>query len=152
MIIWLTGQPASGKTTLAKRLNGLLQHHKSMIIDGDDIRDIFKNKNYSKEGRYENIRNAQNIAMFLDAKCITPIVSLVSPYRELREELKNKTTVVEIYCHCDEIRGREEFFVKDYEKPLENFLDLDTGKETEDECIEKILAFYRTVATISQRP
>ena len=54
MIYWLTGQPGSGKTTLA---NNLLDHfgkEKTMIIDGDDLRQIFDNKDYSEIGRRKN--------------------------------------------------------------------------------------------------
>ena len=47
-----------------------------------------------------------------------PIISLVSPYRELREEFKSKYKVLEVYLFTTEIRGRENFFVKDYEKFL----------------------------------
>ena len=59
--IWLTGQPASGKTTLANMLidhfnkNG---HEKDFYnIDGDDLRDLFQNKDYSRKGRFANIRS-----------------------------------------------------------------------------------------------
>ena len=44
-----------GKTTLGKELLGYLQTQgvKTMLIDGDQLRDIFKNVNYGKEGRVE---------------------------------------------------------------------------------------------------
>ena len=59
MVIWLTGQPGSGKTTLANEL--LLYFKKEgtpkriINLDGDDLRNINKNKDYSKEGRIKNI-------------------------------------------------------------------------------------------------
>ena len=44
MIYWLTGQPGAGKTTLAKYLVEYFPKDKVIHIDGDDLRDIFKNK------------------------------------------------------------------------------------------------------------
>ena len=60
MIYWFTGQPGAGKTTLAKALkeNLEMQNLKEVVhIDGDDIRAIFNNKDYSRAGREKNIRN-----------------------------------------------------------------------------------------------
>jgi len=145
--IWLTGQPASGKTTLAnlllKNLSKDHDHKLCFNIDGDDLRDLFQNKDYSKEGRYANIRLGMSIAAYLINKEQLPIVSLVSPYRELREEFKSKFNVLEVYLHTTEIRGRENYFVKEYEKPLENFLEIDTTHQTEKESLNEILNVYR---------
>ena len=55
MIIWITGQPGSGKTTLAKAFINFISKQnpasKIINIDGDDLRSISKNKDYSKKGR-----------------------------------------------------------------------------------------------------
>ena len=145
--IWLTGQPASGKTTLA---NMLIEYFKTsennkefFNIDGDDLRDLFQNKDYSKKGRYANIRLGMSIAAYLINKNKIPIISLVSPYRELREEFKEKYKVLEIYLYTTEIRGREQYFVKDYEKPLQNFIEIDTTQQSEKESLNEILNVYR---------
>jgi adenylylsulfate kinase-like enzyme len=54
MIFWLTGQPGSGKTTLANEIISQIKKNDSSIkiinLDGDDLRNINKNKDYSKEG------------------------------------------------------------------------------------------------------
>ena len=148
MIYWFTGQPGSGKTTLAlalKKRLGIRFH-----IDGDDLRLLSSNKNYSREGRMDNIRLAQNLAHFLQNKGEDVIVSLVAPYKELREDFKNLTDVTEIYLHTTEIRGREHFFAKDYELPTDkNTLHLDTGKLTIKESRDEILDVYRKMATLA---
>jgi adenylylsulfate kinase len=126
MIYYLIGQPHAGKTTLSKLLKQHLYPQNIIQIDGDDLRDIFQNKDYSEEGRRNNIRRAQDIAMFLNAKGIDVIMSLVSPYKDLRDELKEKSDVVEVYIHTTDVRGREGFHVENYEKPTEDFIDLDT--------------------------
>ena len=99
MIYWLTGQPGAGKTTLAGWIQASFPN-KSMIVDGDDIREIFVNKDYSEEGRRKNIEKAQILAKFLHHKGHTVIVSLVSPYRDQREQFKVEMgeNLVEIYA------------------------------------------------------
>ena len=145
--IWLTGQPASGKTTLAKLLvKSIKDKNKSneiYNIDGDDLRDLFQNKDYSRKGREANIRLGMSIAAYLINKNCIPIISLVSPYRFLREEFKSKYNVIEVYLHTTEIRGRENFFVDEYEPPLDNFIDMDTTNKTESESLNEILDVYR---------
>lgn len=138
-ILWFTGQPASGKTTL---VNNLLTHfgkENTIIIDGDDLRDIFQNKDYSEVGRRKNIERAQDIAQFLDKKGFTVLVSLVSPYKDQREDFKNREGVVEVYVHTTEDRGRNKFHVGNYEPPTENFIDLDTTDKTEVDSYYEIL-------------
>lgn len=140
MIFWFTGQPGSGKTTLGKALLNELDD--VFHIDGDDLRGLSANADYSEEGRISNIRTAQSIAMYLDNKGHDVVVSVVAPYKWLREEFKKRHKVNEIYLHTTEIRGREHYFAEDYEKPEENFLDIDTTNISVDECISKILMEY----------
>ena len=137
MIFWFTGQPGSGKTTLGKALLEKLDN--SFHIDGDDLRGLSANVDYSEQGRISNIRTAQSIAMYLDNKGKNVVVSVVAPYRWLREEFKERHNVNEIYLHTTEIRGREHYFVENYETPEANFLDLDTTNVSVDDCIEKII-------------
>jgi len=145
--IWLTGQPASGKTTLAKLLLNKLKNQYGenifLNIDGDDLRDLFQNKDYSRKGREQNIRLGMSIAAFLINKGYVPIISLVSPYKFLREEFKSKFKVLEVYLHTTEIRGRENYFVKDYEPPADKFIDMDTTIKTEEESLNEIFNVYR---------
>ena len=124
MIINLTGQAGAGKTSISKELLKLIPN--SINIDGDELREILNNKDYSETGRRNNIKTAYHIALFLEKRGFTPIVSLISPYKDLREELKDRTEVFESYIFTTEIRGKENFFVEGYEKPLDNFIDVDT--------------------------
>ena len=138
MIYLFTGQPGSGKTTLAKKLQMWLQTDKKnwrksvFHIDGDQLRELFPNKDYSKEGREKNIQKAFDIAKYLDKSGNDVVISLVSPYRKMREQLKSECKVQEIYCHTKKIRGREDFFALDYEKPIEFFINLDTSYSVDD--------------------
>ena len=137
MIFWFTGRPGSGKTTLGKACVDKLDN--VYHIDGDDLRGLSANVDYSEQGRISNIRTAQSIAMYLDNKNQNVVVSVVAPYKWLREEFKERHNVNEIYVHTTEIRGREHYFAEGYEKPEESFLDIDTTDVSVDECVTKIL-------------
>jgi len=144
MIYWFTGQPGSGKTTLARHLQDYLKNEKNITtyhIDGDDIREIFDNKDYSPDGRRKNIDLAQKIALFLHTKNTSVIVSLVSPYRDQREDFKNRLgdNIVEIFTHTTQIRGRENFHSPDYENPQTNFIDIDTTDIQEVDSLKTII-------------
>ena len=138
MIFWFTGQPGHGKTVLATALKQNLNN--VFHIDGDDLRVIFANTDYSEQGRRKNISLAQQLAHFLHNKECNVVVSLVYPYKDQRDEFKDKLgdSIQEIYIHTSEIRGREQFHVKEYQSPTENFIDIDTTNISVDECILKI--------------
>lgn len=145
MIIILTGQPHSGKTTISNYLKKAIEvsypHRKVYQIDGDILRDILDNKDYSEQGRRKNIETAHSIAKYLQRESIKNdvIISLVSPYRDLREKLKSEYDCVEFYVRTSEIRGREKFHVENYEIPLENFTEVDTTDATEFETLNFVL-------------
>ena len=139
MIYWFTGQPCAGKTTLAD----LLKKEKpgAFRIDGDDMRELFSNKDYSARGRIDNVGTAQRIAHYLHNQGRDVIVSLVSPYVDQREEFKTLLgdNIKEIYVHTTEPRERDHFKAIAYTPPLENYIDIDTTKDSIKESFEKIL-------------
>ena len=143
MIYWFTGQPGAGKTVLATALKQEMDN--TFHIDGDDLRAIFDNKDYSETGRRKNIELAQQLAHFLHNKGNNVVVSLVSPYKDQREEFKTKLgdSIKEFYVHTTEIRGRENFHVENYQQPTENYLDLDTTNISVEECLKKIKSYAK---------
>ena len=140
MIYVLYGQPGSGKTSIGKVLAEW--RDTPFVIDGDEFREMFTNKNYGREGREENIRNANAVATYLNKKggrddwsaiyCkkhggntikgrpvkkeTDVILCLVNPYEELRRELKNnnENQVIEIYLYSNRDL-RKEYHVEDFE-------------------------------------
>lgn len=144
MIYWFTGQPSHGKTTLAKMLVEKLQNSsfkKVFHVDGDDLRNLTFNKDYSEQGRIDNVRGAQKIAHYLHNQGFNVVVSLISPYRWQREELKQvlKDNIIEFYVNTKEPRERDKFKVIDYEEPLENFVNIDTTFDSPEESLKKII-------------
>ena len=89
MIYWFTGQPSSGKTTQAHKLYKFLQTQKRnwrksvFHLDGDDLRKLTQNKDYSDQGRQNNIRTAQTITEYLHNTDCDVVVSLVAPFLSL---------------------------------------------------------------------
>ena len=157
MIFVLYGQPGSGKTTLGKLLASHLDT--PFVIDGDEFREMFTNKNYGRDGREENIRNANAVATYLnkkgkdgDWKAIYidvdngwkshpvnkethVVMSLVNPYKHLRDELRQnniwksppqddgwvRDEVVEIFLNSNR-ELRKEYHVVDFEKGNPNYV------------------------------
>ena len=144
MIYWFTGQPGHGKTTLALALKDHLDRKaftKIRHVDGEDLREVTGNKDYTKRGRVNNIRLAQSMALKYLNEGHTVIVSLVSPFRDLREQFKLETGCREIYVFTTEVRGKEVFSV-DYEKPEQDFLLVDTTNVSVEESIKKITLHF----------
>jgi len=150
MVYWFTGQPSAGKTTLAKKLHSFLKTEKRnwrrdvFHLDGDDLRELTVNKDYSEQGRINNNRNAQMIVKYLHNNGCDVVVSLVAPFRELREELKDEigfSDFQEFDIHCFDARERDHFHVKDYEAPEVEFIDIDTTKDSPDQSFSKIINY-----------
>ena len=140
MIYWFTGQPGAGKTVLSRYLHSHLKM-KPFLIDGDDLRELTTNKDYSINGRVNNVNIAQKIAHYLHNQSRDVIVALVSPYIDQREEFKSLMgdQIVEFYVHTTEQRQRDHFRAIAYTPPLSNFVDIDTTHDTEEQSFDKVL-------------
>jgi adenylylsulfate kinase len=156
MIIVFIGQPHSGKTTLAGHIQTelFLLHGRSYpIVDGDEIRRIFQNKDFSREGRIKNLNRISDIATFLVDKYNIVLVSAVYPIKEAREYLESiSQDVYWVYLTYNEARGREAFHVKDYEMPVDevkNLITINTSEHGIESCIEKVLSFCRQISKSS---
>lgn len=120
-LYWFTGQPGAGKTTLAQLLKLKLEEDfsfkKIVILDGDEIRDLFNNQDYSIDGRKKNVELVQNCCRFLVKNEIVVIVCMVSPFSDQRSQIVKELNGVEIFVECIEERGREQFHVDYFEEP-----------------------------------
>jgi adenylylsulfate kinase-like enzyme len=140
MIIVLYGQPHSGKSTLARELDN--NHY---LLDGDRFREVFQDKNFTREGRIKNLNRASDIAVFMHSIYNKITLSMVYPYQEARDYLNEMCNrlgidIFWVYLHYEGERGRESFHVKDFELDLlkENILTLNTSKESIEDCVIKI--------------
>ena len=91
ILLWLTGLPSSGKSTIAYTVEHALVNrgHLAYVLDGDNIRfGLNKNLGFSAEDRAENIRRIGELGkLFVDGGYIT-LASFVSPYREDRDGVR----------------------------------------------------------------
>jgi bifunctional enzyme CysN/CysC len=167
--VWLTGLPASGKSTIAAALEERLARDgfRSYRLDGDNLRyGLNSDLGFDPRDRAENIRRVAHVAsLFADSGTIA-IVSVISPYAEDRELARgvhdrNGLEFVEVFVdtpleECERrdpkglyARAREGkvhgFTGVDapYEVPLQPDLGLRPCDEPLDEMVERLVAELR---------
>ena len=141
MIILFFGQPGSGKTTLASELTRVFstEPQKTKWIDGDQWREITKNKDYSRDGRIINLKGAFDMAIKHEKENYLVILSFVAPYQELRNYLKeNSKELIQIYLTYNEDRGKHKFFAPDFEDAQDPTLIINTSIRSIAESIDDI--------------
>jgi len=103
-VVWLTGLPGSGKTTIAKRLESELKNvgWRVEVLDGDEIRqNLSKGLGFSREDRETHLKRVTYVAKLLSRNGVAVIAALISPYRNIREYARVETTnFVEVYVKC----------------------------------------------------
>lgn len=162
-VVWLTGPPASGKTTLALALERRLFDLGFMpcVLDGDALRHgLSADLGFSDEDRRENVRRAGEVAKLLADAGLVAIVALVSPFRADRERVRaalRQGELVEVHVRCPAetcagrdpkglYRARREGragpipgFDAPYEPPLAPELDLPTAELPVEECVARLV-------------
>lgn len=160
-VLWLTGLSGAGKSTIAGRVEAELAAlgHKTQVLDGDEVRtNLSKGLGFSKEDRDTNIRRIGYVARLLAKHGAAVIVSAISPYREVRDEVRAATPAfAEVYVRCsiDELTRRDvkglyrkalagelpNFTgVSDpYEPPLQPEVVVDSEHETVDESVAAVM-------------
>ena len=142
MIIWITGQPASGKSTLSKKLTECFVDKSYRIIDGDIFRNQTSNNDYSEKGRRLNVERIMISALGEERYYDYVIVAAVSPFKDQRDWIKTKTNVKEIYLTSS--RQRDGKMVEYYSPPTDNYLHIDTDTHTVVETQLKSLTYILT--------
>ena len=102
--VWFTGLSGSGKTTISRKVAQILraQDYPLEILDGDIVRtNLTKGLGFSKEDRDENIRRIGFVSHLLTRNGVIVLVSAISPYRIVREEVRNRVgDFVEVYVNA----------------------------------------------------
>ncbi|WP_394200681.1 adenylyl-sulfate kinase [Shewanella waksmanii] len=97
-VIWITGLPGSGKTTLANELREQISHQKPINLDGDRLREALDNNEYSQMARQKLSLQYAKLANMLANDGHTVIVSVVAMYHNIhrwnRENNANYTEVL----------------------------------------------------------
>ena len=85
-VIWITGLPAAGKTTVGESLTNALKNHNQRVehLDGDRLRKLFPNTGFSKEDRNSHIQRVGYLASMLEKNGIKVVASKKNQYRDAR--------------------------------------------------------------------
>jgi adenylylsulfate kinase-like enzyme len=151
MIYWFTGQSGAGKTVLATKLKEFLQTEKRnwrkdvFQIDGGIVRELTNNEDYSQIGEAESIKDTQLIAEYIHNSGSDVVVSMVTPYRELREEFKAQIgdKIVEIYVYTT--KKKLVPIISDYETPDENFFEINTTSDNPTQSFSKLINYLKDI-------
>lgn len=102
--VWFTGLSGAGKTTLSVLLaeEFCRRGHKVEILDGDQLRTgISRDLGFSREDRIKQMQRVGYLCELLNKNGIITVVSLISPFRDAREELRQEIdNFVEVYVKC----------------------------------------------------
>jgi len=151
--LWFTGLSGAGKTTLARLVETELRSrgHRVEVLDGDIIRtNLSKGLGFSKEDRDTNIRRIGFVCNLLTRNGVVAIAAAISPYRDVRDELRRDIgSFIEVYVSCP-ISVLAERDVKGlYKKALAGEIKNFTGV---DDPYESPLAAEVIVETDSESP
>ncbi|GAC1593919.1 MAG: adenylyl-sulfate kinase [Acidimicrobiales bacterium] len=166
--LWFTGLPSAGKTTLAHALSKRLTdegYDRVEVLDGDAAREhLTKGLGFSREDRGENVRRIGWVASLLARNKVIVLASVISPYREIRDELRalHNGRFVEIHvatpvavCAERDVKG---LYAKQrlgeisgltgvddpYENPLDPEITVRTQEQTVEESVEQIWQALRS--------
>ena len=89
-VLWLTGLPASGKSTLAQAVCKVLEHKGVAVehLDGDQVRDLFPQTGFDRTSRNEHIRRMGFLASKLEKHGVVVVASFISPFQESRDDVR----------------------------------------------------------------
>lgn len=160
--LWFTGLSGAGKSTLSHAVGDALKArgHRVERLDGDEVRQrLSRGLGFSKDDRDENVRRIGFVARLLSRNGAVAIAAAISPYRELRDEVRreHEAPFVEVFVDCPlevlvkrdpkglyakALQGQIPNFsgVSDpYEHPLAPDITVHTDRETVDASREVIL-------------
>ncbi len=161
LTIWFTGLSGSGKSTVAHALVERLAEFGRNVsfLDGDEIRThLSRGLGFSKEDRDANINRVGYVAALVAQHGGTTLCSVISPYRETRDNARklSKGNFVEVFCDTPidicEKRDVKGLYAKarageikgftgvddPYETPLNPEVTIDTSKLSVQECVDTI--------------
>lgn len=166
-VLWFTGLSGSGKSTIANLVEARLNQANRLtyLLDGDNVRmGLCSDLGFSAADRKENNRRVAHLArLFWDANLMT-LVSFISPFREERETARKLVgeDFIEIFVdtplsECEK-RDPKGLYVKarkgeiaeftgitsPYEPPDHAEIVLATGKESIEQCADRIIDYLKS--------
>ena len=175
-VIWFTGLPGSGKTTVARGVEKQLREmgYRVELLDGDEVRKwLSPEAGFTREDRERHLIRVAYVAKLLARNGVLTICSFVSPYRNIRQRVRRiieeEVPFIEVYVKCSleecirrdpkglykrALRGEIKYMTgidDPYEEPIRPEITIDTEHETIDSCIVKILNDLKRLNIITHK-
>lgn len=161
-VLWFTGLPSAGKTTLARAIAAELQSSsiKAQQLDGDLVREVFPSTGFNRESRDTHVKQMGFMASLLERNGVVVVASFVSPYCEAREfcrklcsnfvEVHLATSVEE--CVRRDVKGMYKQALAGeianftgisdpYEPPADPEIRIDTAGKSISDSVEEIFSY-----------
>jgi adenylylsulfate kinase len=150
-VLWMTGLPCSGKTTIVKELQKDIDN--LAMLDGDELREWLSPKDFSKQGRDEHNKKVAHLAKLLLKHNVPCAVSLVSPYQENRDNARkvidsgDQFSEVYVKCSLEECEKRDVkgMYAKARKGEIKGFTGIDDPYEAPEKASLVIDAEHETV-------
>ncbi|MDP3463185.1 MAG: adenylyl-sulfate kinase [Bacteroidales bacterium] len=173
-VIWLTGRPSAGKTTIAQALDRRLTDlgYLCRTLDGDVLRNgLNSNLGFNPSERVENIRRVAEVSkLFIETGiiCINSFISPTESIRHMARTIIGAQNFIEIYvnapadvCEQRDVKGMykkaragiiPEFtgVSSPFEAPLDPDVEIHTDTNQVEQCVEECL--MHIIPRISQKP
>jgi adenylylsulfate kinase len=167
-VVWLTGLSASGKSTIARRVEQklLADNVFTYVVDGDNVRHTLnKDLGFSPKDRTENIRRVGCVAQLIADSSAICLTAFISPYRADRDQARallepGRFIEVHVATSIEECEKRDpkglykkaragqipEFtgVSAPYEAPEKAELTLTTEGKTVDQSADELIAYLRS--------
>ena len=164
-VLWFTGLSGAGKSTLADAVAKELKYYQienCERLDGDVIREIFPQTGFSKEDRDRHIKRVGHLAAMLEKYGAIIVASFISPYKEPRDFVRDKTeNFIEIFvdtpleeCEKRDPKGlykkARAGYIKQftgiddpYEKPENPEIVINTANKPLGECVDQVSKYLK---------
>jgi len=165
LTLWFMGLPASGKSTLAKQVEGKLKERDFPVenLDGDEIRkNLHPDLGFTREERALNNRRTAFVCKLLNRNGITAVTAMITPFRDAQQQarkiVESSGTFVLIYVKCptgvcaerdpknlyqQAKEGKIENFTgvnHPFQEPLNPEIIVNTNKNNVEECVAEVMS------------
>lgn len=165
-VLWFTGLPACGKSTIADLVFKQLSNRELEIerLDGRDIRKLFPEVGFTREERIAHLKRVSHMIRLLEKNNVSVVASFISPYTESRDEIRKmiKDNFIEIYVKASlescKKRDTKDMYLRAekgeiqnftgisdvYEEPRSPHLVLDTDNLSAEQCAQQVIHYVET--------
>ena len=169
-VVWLTGLPGSGKSTIGRKLADELRSlgWRVEYLDGDLVRPwLSPEAGFTREDRVRHLTRVAYVSHLLARNGVAVVAAFVSPYRDVREKARDVIgDFIEVYVKCPlevcierdpkglyrrALAGEIKHMTgldDPYEEPDNPEVVVDSSTMDVDECVGRIMSYLREAGYI----